>query len=54
MTHQLVVNLPKNIEMEFPECQFDKEIETNFPFKRKALNKNIIGKQKNITETVQN
>ena len=32
MTHKLEVNVPHVIKMDLPEGQFDKEIETNFPY----------------------
>ena len=37
MTYQSEVSPPENIEMDFPEGQFDKEIETNFPYQEEAM-----------------
>ena len=37
MIHQSEVSHSENIEMDFPEGQFDKEIETNSPYEEEVF-----------------
>ena len=53
LTHKPDVNLPENIEADFPEGQVDKEIETNAPNQEDALNKNITSLQKSIIDSLE-
>ena len=47
--HQPEVNLLENIELDFPEGQIEKDIETYSPYQGTLLNKNIIPQQKKKT-----
>ena len=40
--------------MEFPEGQFDKEIEAYSQYQEEAIEQNTAGQQTNITELIQN